>query len=60
MMKLTLNVRELYFTMEFPIRDPKIAHGVETKSSAACALPLCLFGTISAIAASLFLMLAYE
>jgi hypothetical protein len=42
-----------YFTMTLPSKAPKTDHGIVTKSSAAWALPRCLFGTSSAIAASL-------
>jgi hypothetical protein len=40
-------------TIALPIKGPKIDHGKVTKSNTACALPLCLLGTSSPIAASL-------
>jgi hypothetical protein len=54
MTKLARKLNGEYLTMELPTNGPKIAHGRVTRSRTACAVPLCLFGTISPIAARLF------
>ena len=52
-MKLILNDKWVYLTIELPIKGPNMAHGNVTRSKTAWAVPLCLLGTSSPIAASL-------